>query len=205
MIRKGDGKTAIQNAMEWVKNNISGEYETKAGTVVVDEQSAKESLSHTIYQNKLDAFQAIPDILTRGAYLGGAMDKDGKPIDNFYFAAKVRIGAEDKIVFVRTRMPKGSDNRFYVHEVFTEDEIKKAGGTVADNTGMQTRGDSPSDIYRNILANVLNVKRETAWDFAMRMWKRATSAGASHQSYTASGNPYKALNVLEFYGDNRNL
>ena len=34
---------------------------------------------------------------------------------------------------------------------------------------------------------------------------RATSAGAAHQSYTASSNPYKALNVLEFYGDNRNL
>jgi len=70
------------------------------------------------------------------------MDKDGKPINNFYFTAKVRIGGEDKIVFVRTRMPKESDNRFYVHEVFTEDEIKNAGGFVADNTGMQTRGRS---------------------------------------------------------------
>ena len=39
---------------------------------------------------------------------------------------------------------------------------------------MQTRSGGPSDLYRDILRETLNVKRETAWDFAMRMWKRAS-------------------------------
>ena len=54
-------------------------------------------------------------------------DKDGKPIINYYFAGKVKIGDNDKIVFVRTRKNAGRANRFYVHEVFTEEEIIKLG------------------------------------------------------------------------------
>ena len=77
-------------------------------------------------------------------YLGEAKDKDGKPVMNFYFAGKVIIGGNEKIVFVRTRQSKGRANRFYVYEVFTEDEITKLGGQQTDaasdiadrNTGM---------------------------------------------------------------------
>ena len=56
--------------------------------------------------------------------------------------------------------------RYYVHEVLTEEEIRKSGGPLPCAPEMQTRGGSPSDLYRNILRNVLNVKRKAAFDFA---------------------------------------
>ncbi|MPM71820.1 hypothetical protein SDC9_118791 [bioreactor metagenome] len=34
---------------------------------------------------------------------------------------------------------------------------------------------------------------------------RTTSAGADRSTYTATANPYKSFNALEFYGDQRNL
>lgn len=81
-----------------------------------------------------------------------------RPINNNYFVAKVKIGDAEKIVFVRTRLAAGtSKNRFYVHEVFTQEEIEKAGNILG-----VTDADRPfpnvSEFYRKIVANVLNVK-----------------------------------------------
>lgn len=91
---------------------------------------------------------------------GGEADKDGKPIVNYYFAGKVNIGDVEKIVFVRTRKSDGRANRFYVHEVFTEDEIAKLGSQQTDaalaNTSRKYR--NASEFYCNIIAKVLNYK-----------------------------------------------
>ena len=60
---------------------------------------------------------------------------------------------------------KGTENGgterifLHVHEVFTEEEIKRSAGQLRAPE-MQTREGSPSDLYRNILREVLNVKRE---------------------------------------------
>ncbi len=74
----------------------------------------------------------------------------------------MKIGENDRIVFIRTRKTEGRNNRFYVHEVFTEDEIKKLGDqqtdAAPDDTGRMYR--NASEFYRNILASVMNVKAE---------------------------------------------
>ena len=91
---------------------------------------------------------------------GSEADKDGKPIVNYYFAGKVNIDDVEKIVFVRTRKSEGRANRFYVHEIFTEDEIAKLGSQQTDaalaNTSRKYR--NASEFYRNIIAKVLNYK-----------------------------------------------
>ena len=78
---------------------------------------------------------------------------------NFYFAGKVIIGGNEKIVFVRTRQSKGRANRFYVYEVFTEDEITKLGGQQTDAASdiADREYRNASEFYRNIVAMVLNV------------------------------------------------
>ena len=159
-IKAGDGKTAIQSAMDYVEQLPEKIFDTEIGEIEFDASSVKQSLSHTIYQNKLDAIQSVPDVLTKGVYLGSEADKDGKPIVNYYFAGKVNIGDVEKIVFVRTRKSEGRANRFYVHEVFTEDEIAKLGSQQTDaalaNTSRKYR--NASEFYRNIIAKVLNYK-----------------------------------------------
>ncbi len=150
--------TAIEAAMDYVRKNLAGTFDTEIGPVNVDANAIKQSLSHSLYQNKLDATQAIGDVLTKGVYLGNAPDKDGKTIENYYFAAKVKIGDADKIVFIRSRKAEGMPNRFYVHEVFTEDEIKKLGSqqTAPRLSAMAHR--NASEFYRTIIARVMNVK-----------------------------------------------
>ncbi len=162
VIKATADKSAIQSAMDYVESLSENIFDTEIGKIKFDSSSVKESLSHTIYQNKLDAIQAVPDILTKGVYLGSAADKDGKPIVNHYFAGKVNIGDNTKIVFVRTKKSEGRENRFYVHEVFTEDEITKLGSQQTDaalaNTSRKYR--NASEFYRNIIAKVLNYKPE---------------------------------------------
>ena len=160
-IKAGNGMTAIEAAMDYVRKNLTGTFDTEIGPVDVDANAIKQSLTHSLYQNKLDATQAIGDVLTKGAYLGNAPDKDGKPIENHYFVAKVKIGNADKIVFVRTRQAQGRKNRFYVHEVFTEDEIKKLGNqqTAPRLSAMAHR--NASEFYRTIIARVMNVKESS--------------------------------------------
>ncbi|MCQ2050356.1 MAG: hypothetical protein MJZ22_05075, partial [Candidatus Saccharibacteria bacterium] len=97
---------------------IYGTYETEAGQVIFDERGIQNSLSHTKYQNKADVIPAIPEVLTKGIYLGSFLDKDGKPIQNHYFCGSVKVGNDKKILFIRTRETEGEKNKFYVHEVY---------------------------------------------------------------------------------------
>ena len=157
-IRRNGDQSAIEVAKAWIREHISSPVQTKIGTVDVDANAIQDSLSHSMYQNKLDAIQAIVPVLEKGEYLGTLPDKDGKPIDNYYFAGKVQIGESEKIVFIRTREAKGMPNRFYVHEVFTQEEIEKSGGI----RGVTSDADRPfrnsPDFYRRLLADYLKVK-----------------------------------------------
>ena len=157
-IRRNGDQSAIEVAKAWIREHISSPVQTEIGTVDVDANAIQDSLSHSMYQNKLDAIQAIVPVLEKGEYLGTLPDKDGKPIDNYYFAGKVQIGESEKIVFIRTREAKGMPNRFYVHEVFTQEEIEKSGGI----RGVTSDADRPfrnsPDFYRRLLADYLKVK-----------------------------------------------
>lgn len=156
VIKKTDSMTAIEAAKKWVREHIQSPVQTVIGEIDVDENGVADSLSHSMYQNKLDAIQAIVPVLQQGKYIGSKKDKDGKPIDNHYFVARVKIGDENKIVFVRVRKAAGTPNRFYVHEVYTDDDIKKS----IDTYGV-TDADRPfqsaSDFYKNLIAKYLYV------------------------------------------------
>lgn len=154
-----NSKSYVKNAIEWAKNNPQGNAETKIGEVIINEKSVERDLYHGDKNDlylKLQTLPAVKDILENGEYLGYEKDFDGKPIDNHYFAGKINYGGEEKIVFCRVRENQGDNNRFYVHEVFTEDEIKK-------ETTKRTSNDSSlrftgKPLYKYILQDVLNVK-----------------------------------------------
>ena len=117
-----------ENAKNWIRNNPQGNAKTSIGKIIINSKYVEKDLYHGIKDGlylKLQTLPAVKDILEKGTYLGYEKDFEGKPIDNHYFAGKIEYGNDEKIVFCRVRENAGDESRFYVHEVFTEDEIKK--------------------------------------------------------------------------------
>lgn len=72
----------------------------------------------------------------------------------------VRIGDADKIAFVRTKQVEGRPNNFYVHEVFTEDEITKPEDKGNADTDADRRIPNASDFSAKKLPGGREVKAE---------------------------------------------
>ena len=158
IIHAEEGKKVRQVAYEWVENNIKQPIKTQIGFVIFNGNCIQDSLAHGYGADKLDAIPAIKDILHKGIYLGGEKDFDGATINNLFFAGKVDFGDGEKIVFCRVREAEGDKKgkRFYVHEVFTEDEIKglpSQTGTAA-KSGKKSGG---KPFYSKILHDILTV------------------------------------------------
>ena len=187
-IRKTEKLSAIAAAKAWIRKHIFAPAKTEIGDVEVDANAIQDSLSHSMYQNKLDAVQAIVPVLEKGSYLGMLPDKDGKPIENHYFAGRVRIGENEKIVFVRTRQAKGTSNRFYVHEVFTQEEIEKSGDFHRVTSDADRPYRNSPDFYRSILANYLKGKTADA-PGAERPGDGIGSSGQSPESEQTAERP----------------
>lgn len=187
-IRKTEKLSAIAAAKAWIRKHIFAPAKTEIGDVEVDANAIQDSLSHSMYQNKLDAVQAIVPVLEKGSYLGMLPDKDGKPIENHYFAGRVRIGENEKIVFVRTRQAKGTSNRFYVHEVFTQEEIEKSGDFHRVTSDADRPYRNSPDFYRSILANYLKGKTADA-PGAERPGDGISSSGQSPESEQKAERP----------------
>lgn len=161
IIKASEAETAIDAAKQWIKEHGNAPVKTAIGEVVLDERTVKNSLSHGFSQEKLDAVQAIPSVLANGIYIGMEADYDGKPIDNYYFAGRVDFDGEERIVFCRVRQATRGESikRFYVHEVFTEDEIKK-GASLQTGSAANGKRLGGRALYKNILHEFLSVKPE---------------------------------------------
>lgn len=145
-------------AKEWIHNNPQGNAATFIGEVIINDRSVSRDMHHGAKGDsylKLQTLPSVKDVLEKGTYLGYEEDYDGKPIDNHYFAGKIKYGDEEKIIFCRVRENAGDKNRFYVHEVFTEDEIKKEAALRTSNPSSLRLTGKP--LYQFILQNVLNV------------------------------------------------
>lgn len=149
-------------AKEWIKNNPQGNAKSVIGDVLINEKSVDKDLRHGDKNDlylKLQTLPIVKDILENGTYLGYEKDFDGKTIDNHYFAGKIKYGNEEKIIFCRVRDAAGDTNRFYVHEVFTEDELKKEATNTVTNVGLPLLTGKP--LYKFILQDVLNVNENS--------------------------------------------
>lgn len=158
----GDGRFA-KAAKEWVKNNPQGNAHSVIGEIMITPNSADSDLRHGDKQDlymKLQTLPAVKDILENGTYLGYERDFNGKNISNHYFAGKIKYGNDEKIVFCRVRETDGLKGRFYVHEVFTEDEVKKEALQVPEiDAGLPQLTGKP--LYKYILQDVLDVNKNS--------------------------------------------
>ena len=74
-------------------------------------------------QKKLSVITSLPEGMKVAAFIGEAKDFNGADIDNGYFCYPIMYQGEKQVVFCRARRDVNS-NKIYVHEVWTEDEIK---------------------------------------------------------------------------------
>lgn len=159
-----DNSGAYDKAAEkWLENNPQKSAWSSIGEIIINKKSVARDMHHGEAQDKylkLQTLPAVKSVLEHGIYLGYEKDFDGKPIDNHYFAGKIKYGNDEKIIFCRVRENKGEKNRFYVHEVFTEDEIKN-GLAVRKVNGSLPRFTS-KPLYKYILQDLLNVKENNS-------------------------------------------
>ena len=124
-----NGGEKFENAARrWIEGNSQGNAKTVIGEVEIDAGAVRADARHNLSEGyiKLQILPAIKDILERGTYLGYEKDYNNEPKDNHYFAGKIMYGGKERIVFCRVRKSAGANNRFYVHEVFTAEEVKAA-------------------------------------------------------------------------------
>lgn len=145
-------------AKNWLEKNNIGNAQSIIGEIIINKKSVERDMHHGDKKDlylKLQTLPAVKDVLEKGTYLGYERDFEGKNISNHYFAAKIKYGEDEKIVFCRVRETDGSEERFYVHEIFTEDEIKKEANQVPTVGRLPQLTGKP--LYKYILQDVLNV------------------------------------------------
>jgi len=161
-IKAESNKKAKEKTLEWITTMGSKTiYREDIGEVVFDRAGVKTSFEHRIYQNKLDALPAIPDVIEKGKIIDISSDFDGKPIKNTLIAGPIQIGDKLEILVVRLRMVKGHNNKFYVHDIFVADEIfKNKGNTIKAGSAGNPVGESSKSIayIKSILHNIMTVK-----------------------------------------------
>jgi hypothetical protein len=161
-IKAESNKKAKEKTLEWIKTTGDKTiYREDIGEVVFDRAGVKTSFEHRIYQNKLDALPAIPEVIEKGKIIDISNDFDGKPIRNTLIAAPIQIGEKPEILVVRLRMIRGHNNKFYVHDIFIADRmLKNKGNTIkAGSAGKPVGGPSKSIAHIvTILYDILTVK-----------------------------------------------
>jgi hypothetical protein len=152
----------ITSAVDWISKNPQGAANTIIGEVEITRRGIKEDFSHIAFPDKLASLPAVKTVLEKGAYLGQMQDITGKNIQNYYFAAPVTIDGNNKIIFVRARKKGNGQNRFYVHDVYTLDDIKKSGTTKTTGTAhnAQNKGNVP-DLYKSIIQDAIDVNPDS--------------------------------------------
>ena len=153
-ITKSRGITARDAAMAWADVHLPVQVSTRFGVVEINRTSVKDSLGHGFSQKKLDAITSLPEGMKVAAFIGEPKDFNGADIDNGYFCYPIMYQGEKQVVFCRARRDVNS-NKIYVHEVWTEDEIKGIPlQTAAKFSNSKPHGGNT--LYKSILADFLN-------------------------------------------------
>ena len=153
-IAKTESRTAREAAMAWVEQHLPVQVMTRFGEVEINRASIKDSLGHGFSQKKLDAITSLPEGMKVAAFIDEKKDFDGADIDNGYFCYPMMYQGEKQVVFCRVRRDMNS-NKLYVHEVFTEDEIKDIPLQTAAKF-LNSKPHGGNVLYKSILTDFLN-------------------------------------------------
>ena len=128
------------------------------GTVLLNERSVRDSIAHGMNPFKAEAFQAVPDVIAKGAVVHrGENPENG--VRYAYISAPVVIEGKEDIVTVLVR-DSGDGGRMYLHSVATKESILNASDTETTEISRET-GKVNSGYIANILRSYLKYKPKT--------------------------------------------
>ena len=128
------------------------------GTVLLNERSMRDSIAHGMNPFKAEAFQAVPDVIAKGAVVHrGENPENG--VRYAYISAPVVIEGKEDIVTVLVR-DSGDGGRMYLHSVATKESILNASDTETTEISRET-GKVNSGYIANILRSYLKYKPKT--------------------------------------------
>ena len=128
------------------------------GTVLLNERSVRDSIAHGMNPFKAEAFQAVPDVIAKGAVVHrGENPENG--VRYAYISAPVVIEGKEDIVTVLVR-DSGDSGRMYLHSVATKESILNASDTETTEISRET-GKVNSGYIANILRSYLKYKPKT--------------------------------------------
>nr|DAG44163.1 MAG TPA: Large polyvalent protein-associated domain 3 [Caudoviricetes sp.] len=144
-----------------VENNILGD-------VDITSRGVKDSMAHGLGRNKAIAFAAVPDVIRDGKIIDYQKNWKGRGYDTVILAAPISISG--KAYYEGVIVTRNADTqRFYVHEVITEERTEMPFKTGNANLSAKPGGNSsPSvisllDKIRNVKENS-NIKRVSNWE-----------------------------------------
>lgn len=152
-------KEAKTKAANWIQKNVGSQIQTEIGDITINSNCLDDSFGHGPYPAKFDAVKAIKPILTQGVYLGEMDDLYGADIKNYYFTGKIKLDGNEKFVFCRIRESESGQTgkRFYLHSVYTEDDIKK-GALNKSAPAQNGKNNSGAPLELRLIQNFLNCK-----------------------------------------------
>ena len=177
---------AKKEAIERVKTAGSQVVHTPDSQIIFNAAGVKNSIRHTINQEKLDAIPYIPEGLKKSFTIDVSNDLDGGSIRNIHKVVPVKSNKNNKILMMRARQNIGNthDINFYHHMLLDTDELKEKGDSYnqssvanpAYNTDSQKTGNNQPPVaytgtnpggqwaghkgiayIKNILHDILNV------------------------------------------------
>lgn len=154
-----DDRPALQRALGWYKNNIKTAqvYDTDKGEIIIDSQSIRSTMAHKYGPEKLDAITSLFDGFNNAVYITDMVDFENDAITYSYFVYPAEYDGERVYCLCRTKITKdeGAKNRLYIHEVFSDKQIKNSTLQAAADGSHQVRG---KVLYLNLLKQVVDYK-----------------------------------------------
>ncbi len=189
-----DDMPITKRVAEYYDTKYAGRVERAGvGTILLDERSVKDSISHGLGRTKAAAFAAVPEIISGGRIIDRQENWKGRGYGSVTFAAPVKIGEENHICIVVANEVTHSDgtHRFYLHEVALQKELQDE----EFKTGIDT-GSHLGDVAK-ILKDILSAKTNSS--------KVVDENGEPQVVYhgSRSGEQIRIFNTPSFFSNDR--
>ena len=148
--------TQVNEFFEEYDNSVEN---SVLGDVDITARSVKDSIAHGLGRNKAIAFAAVPDVIRDGKIIDYQKNWKGRGYDTVVLAAPISISG--KAYYEGVIVTRNADTqRFYVHEVITEERTEMPFKTGDAGLSAKPGGNSSPSVI-SLLDKIRNVKENS--------------------------------------------
>ncbi len=151
-------RSLIDNVADFF-NSIGNKVNVKGiGEVELNKRAIKDSISHGLGRNKVVAFRAIPNILTKGQIIDKQSNWKGRGYNSYTISAPITIKGERFVaVAVVNELQQKGTHRFYLHEVVLQKNLQSKEFKTVDKKYGSLQGD-----VAKVLKKLVNAKENSS-------------------------------------------